>query len=237
MLPPIQLNGWKETAFLDMCESTAEFLHRAKVYYNGTEYPTQSGQRVMLKSVGGRGMGLNVLNRVLSMAFSTVLAMWRSWLINESTRITGSDNLPSRLHRELVVLGNMRALKVEPKHSELEAYMSMLLAIVYPGIEYYKDKVFLYADVIAADLVKMDMSQIYGVAVEQQLQALGIYDGHADDEGDSDDDGFDHYAGVMQSLEFYTGTVPGESCIAKKGWAPEALITPRIFFVHKCVPY
>lgn len=28
--PPVHLTDWKKKAFLDMCESTAEFLHRAK---------------------------------------------------------------------------------------------------------------------------------------------------------------------------------------------------------------
>lgn len=77
--------------------------------------------------------------------------------------------------------------------------MSMLLVIVYPGIEYCKDRVFLFDDVIGTDWVNMVMREIYGVDVKQEIHALGAFDGHKDSEVvDVDDDEFDHFVGGTQ---------------------------------------
>lgn len=185
-----------------------------------------NGSDVLMKSEGERGEGLQLVNRVHSMGFSAVLAMWRSWLSRSTTRTPGRIGT-GKLHTELIALGDMGAFNISAKYSDTEACLSLLLSVVYPQIEYYKQRVRLYTDVLVCAKLKESISTVYDVDVAAQLGEIGglpVGD-------DLEDTEYDHFAGVTQSLARFTGSIAGETCFPKKEWSPQSLCSPRRVFV------
>lgn len=344
--PPIALTGWKMDAFLDMCESTAEFLHRAKFYYNDAEYPTQvmltlvrldgekmlsvdsdfetretregdhcytvrsndtvlgssrpediingpelsgelgsswlelyllsklawrldmlglqieydlvgscrvisvlyhflpvfshlamnekftafacdgfnlsgevNGSAISITSAGIPGEGLDVKNRVMSMGFSAVLAMWCSWLSTPNTSIQRQGG-QGKLHQELIFLMNMKDFNIRTKMDNLEACLSLLLATAFSDSEYYKERVQLYSDVLLRDELKQSISVLYQTNIPKDLA-------EAFTDPTTDDSEYTHFAGVTHGLPMHRESISGELCVSKKGWSPEPCCATR----------
>lgn len=354
--PPIPLSGWKVTAFLDMCESTAEFLHRTKFYYNNKEYPTQvmltlvkleadkllsvdsdfvtresregdhcytilsknsvlgstrpedivngpklsgelgdswlelylmsklawrldmlgleveynladscraisvflhfvpvflrfainqkmtafagngfnlsgevNGSEISIRNLGERGERLDIKNRVMSMGFSAVLAMWCSWLSNDTTRFSRRLT-QAKLHEELITLGDMKDLNVRTKYDDIEACLSLLLSVAYPNVECYKERVLLYGDLLVRDKLKRSITDVYKVKIPTDLC-------ENEDPALEEDTEYDHFAGATQGLALFNGSIAGETCVPKKGWSPQSLCQTRKMFWEGGVIY